>query len=323
MENTKFILPDLGYKDHFTNPENYLMSEELFHAVQVALILGQPLLLTGDPGTGKTRLAHKIAFTLAQQNPGEYHRDPFIFNTKSTTVYTDLFYHYDAVRHFHDASIAKASNQQSPQASSYVSLKGLGKAIAMSHPNTCKLVGSEQPMSSVLLIDEIDKAPRDFPNDLLNEIENYQFDIAETNQSFAKGDHRIVIIMTSNTEKSLPDAFLRRCSFYHITFPDKPLLMQIVSARMSNLISKSENQVGQALDHFLAIREQVSKKPPATAELLAWLKILEVKDFFNNGLDFNQLSQSQKQTLQHSYSVLIKNKEDFDEIINWLNPDNK
>ena len=94
--------------------------------------------------------------------------------------------------------------------------------------------------------------------------------------------------------------------------------MEIVSSRLSNLISKNEDHVNQALDHFLAIRNLVSKKSPATAELLAWLKILEVKDFFKNGLDFNQLSESQKSALQHSYTVLIKNKEDFDEIINWL-----
>jgi MoxR-like ATPase len=299
------------------DPKNYQLTEELKSAVKVAIKLGQPLLLTGDPGTGKTLLAHKIAHDLSKTNKIFYER-PFVFNTKTTSTATDLFYTYDAIRHFYDANIKKEVIEKALKISNYIQMQALGKAIALSSRKEIEAkefinIPEEEPKSSVVLIDEIDKAPRDFPNDILDEIENFRFEIKEAdNYKITKdSDQRIIIIMTSNSEKNLPDAFLRRCVFYHIPFPQKENLFQIVRSQLGANSKYSDNDLNDLIELFLNIRRIIKKKKPATAELIAWLKILEVEDFVTDSkVDLNNMSEDQKKILLSSYSVLAKTIED-------------
>ena len=288
----------------------YVLSKELAGAVEVALTLSQPLLLTGKPGTGKTRLAWRIAHDLHQLDPS-FRSEPHVFFTKTTSAAQDLFYDYDAFSHFHEANIRKAAGEASPKASQFIKLRALGKAIAHTNPKGSGGLVKGKPQSSVVLIDEIDKAPRDFPNDLLNEFSNYSFQIRENdNQTIDKSpDHRIVIVLTSNSEKNLPEAFLRRCVFYHIPFPDENHLLKIVR---SHLGQNSKYTDLQLIRHFDQIRTVVRKKEPATAELLNWLHILEVRDFLENDLDFTKLTDRQKEILRYSYSVLAKTQDDLE-----------
>jgi MoxR-like ATPase len=201
----------------------------------------------------------------------------------------------------------------------YINLQALGKAIALTNENEANSEsylkgGHQQPKSSVVLIDEIDKAPRDFPNDILNQIENYEFEIKEdANRKITKGkSQNIVVIMTSNSERNLPDAFLRRCVFYHIPFPDQDQLLDIAKQHLG---SKSDYANATLIECFLKLRNRIKEKKPATAELIAWLKILEVQDFLNSkDFSFDGLTEKQKHVLKYSYSVLIKTSEDFSKI---------
>ena len=250
--------------------DKYVLSKELAGAVEVALALNQPLLLTGKPGTGKTRLAWRIAYDLHKADP-TFRSEPHVFYTKTTSAAQDLFYDYDAFSHFHEANIRKAGGESAPLARDFISLRALGQAIADTHPEGSGELASGEPQSSVVLIDEIDKAPRDFPNDLLNEFSDYSFQIKEdNNRSIKKSpDHRIVIVLTSNSEKNLPEAFLRRCVFYHIPFPNQAHLLRIVQ---SHLGENSKYTDQQLIHHFEQIRTLVRKKEPATAELINWLQ---------------------------------------------------
>ena len=160
------------------SPDSYILDEALASAVEVAVALGQPLLLTGEPGTGKTRLAYKIAWDLSRQYP-HFLPEPLIYHTKTNSIAQDLFYTYDAMRHFHDANIKKTAGEAAPPTSDYVELRAFGKAIALTQENEIqdqRFVQANECVSSVVLIDEIDKAPRDFPNDILNEIEHTEFE---------------------------------------------------------------------------------------------------------------------------------------------------
>lgn len=297
------------------HPENYIMDPDLAAAVKVAMSLQQPLLLTGEPGTGKTRLAYKIAWDLHQQHP-DFLPEPLVFHTKTTSVAQDMFYHYDALRHFHDANIKKTQAAEAPATEAYIELRALGQAIALTQPvevQRGQYVQSDKTRSSVVLIDEIDKAPRDFPNDILHEVENMEFGIKEAgNHRIRKASEKqVVLIMTSNSEKNLPEAFLRRCVFYHIPFPSPVRLMEIVKSQLGPETPYANEQL---LAHFNKIRKLVRKKKPATAELLAWLRVLELEDFLTTEIDLKQLSFDQKQILRMSYSVLAKTREDLAEI---------
>jgi len=167
-----------------------------------------------------------------------------------------------------------------------------------------------KPKSTVVLIDEIDKAPRDFTNDILNEIENYHFQIREQdNYPINRDDQqRIFVIMTSNSEKNLPDAFLRRCVFYNIPFPKQELLLEIAKNQLGADTQFTETLLNELIEKFNEIRKQAVRKPPATAELIAWLRILELQGFIEKGAD------ERKTQLLNNLSILVKTQEDLEAI---------
>jgi MoxR-like ATPase len=211
------------------DPREYRRDPGLADAVNVALLLRQPLMVTGAPGTGKTVLASSIAFELGLD-------PPLPFETKSTSQARDLFYAYDALGRF----TAKEFGSGTGRAADYISFNALGEAIVRANdPGTVQDVlptGYLHPgkRRSVVLIDEVEKAPRDFPNDILNEIERMYFRIPElgNRRVEADPDQYPIVLMTNNSEKSLPDAFLRRCIYYNIPFPDADALEAIVLARL-------------------------------------------------------------------------------------------
>ncbi len=283
------------------DPANYVAEKGLRDAVNVSLTLGQPLLVTGEPGTGKTQLAASIAYEL--ELPA-----PLVFHTKTTSTAKDLFYRYDALAHFHDAQFRK----EEPDIENYIAYEALGLAIllsmdaAVANPHLPEPLRDKGPIRSVVLIDEIDKAPRDLPNDVLNEIENMSFNVRETGRSFsAAQSYRPILILTSNSEKNLPDAFLRRCVFYHISFPDRERLKEIVQGRLSMSPDFTPQMLDNAIRHFEEIRDLALKKRPATAEFLAWMRILE-----KMRIDVNNLKSGETEALAFTYSILAKSKED-------------
>lgn len=300
------------------DPRGYMADVGLRDAVNVALLLGQPLLVTGEPGTGKTQLAASISYELGL--PVEHF--PLVFHTKSTSTARDLFYHYDALGHFS----ASRFGSESVPADPFIRFEALGLAILLSLPADDPLRRSVNEllphglremggMRSVVLIDEIDKAPRDLPNDILNEIDEMSFRVAELGLEFGSvSDFRPVVVLTSNSERDLPDAFLRRCVFYHIDFPDNDpkRLLDIVRSRLSLDAGFTEEMLDGALKHFLEIRKKKLHKAPATAELLGWLRVLERKR-----LDVND--PRRKDDLAASYTALAKNNADVDKLRRDLN----
>jgi MoxR-like ATPase len=279
--------------------EGYIPDQGLLDAVHVALTLGQPLLLTGDPGTGKTELAFAIA--------DEIEFPVFEFRTKSTSVYTDLFYRYDSIRHFLDAQLKREK-----PIGSYIEFGPLGKAIlnAMDRadpacpPEYCALPQTR----SIVLVDEIDKAPRDLPNDILSEIVEMDFEVKETGTRYSAGHkYRPVLVFTSNQEKDLPDAFRRRCIFYHIEFPGPARLAVIVERRLG--ISPTDDHLQQALALFMRLRQLDLDKKPGTAELLAWISLLEREKIGTTPV--RQMNDSQISALLSSISVLAKSERDL------------
>ena len=274
------------------NPIDYVAEPRLVKAVEAAIALGKPLLVSGEPGTGKSRLASYVAAQLALQTADDasgFLPKPYVFNTKSTSIATDLFYTYDAVGHFRSKDNQRAEN--------FIELRALGLAIAQTHGLQAlqqQAVGqiknlqdaklSAGPRSSVVLIDEIDKAPREFPNDLLFEIEQSRFEIKEMNQQLglAGNDSRIIVIMTSNSEKNLPNAFLRRCVFYHIPFPDKEMLKKIALARLKLETDNHQTTLEKLIDVFNKIRNVAVNKKPSTSEFLDWVNLLRYYGLLKN-----------------------------------------
>jgi MoxR-like ATPase len=284
------------------SPENYIASVGLRDAVNVALLLGQPLLITGEPGTGKTRLAASVAWELGLNY--------LQFHTKTTSTASDLFYHYDALRRFQDAQLGERRPMEE-----YISCRALGAAILLSNPTEQAVrilpasLKEKGPMRSVVLIDEIDKAPRDLPNDILNEIELMEFRIAETTWEpfLADPGLRPVLILTSNSEKNLPDAFLRRCVFFHMPFPDGESLKDIVRKRFDGAtVEFSEGFLEAAVAIFEEVRKQNLRKKPATAEFLAWITMLRTM-----GVDLGQGREEDLERLELSCSLLAKSEEDL------------
>jgi MoxR-like ATPase len=298
-------LPPFEKTSGLDHPADYLAEPGLRDAVNVALTLGQPLLLTGEPGTGKTQLAGSLAYELGLPSP-------LVFNVKTTSSARDLFYRYDSLRHFHDAQFYK----ENVKVEDYITYEAFGQAILLSldpgqaNPFLPQSLRDKGPLRSVVLVDEIDKAPRDLPNDVLNEIESMSFTVKETGREFSSDQkYRPILVLTSNSEKNLPDAFLRRCVYYHISFPDAERLKQIVQRRLKLTSDFTPDMLDHAVAHFQEIRELGLKKQPATAEFLGWVEILRKMD-----IDVKNLKSGEAEALAFSYSVLAKTKEDFDRL---------
>ena len=302
-------LPEYEPFVRLNDPGDYIAEKGLSDAVNVALALGQPLLVTGEPGTGKTRLADSVAYELGVPI--------FEFFTKSNSVATDLFYQYDALARFRDSHIPETREKTTED---YITYQALGKAVFLTDPDISPaadietflskagLEHQERPTRSVVLIDEIDKAPRDFPNDLLNEIEAMRFTVRETEMTFtAKEAFRPILILTSNSEKDLPEAFLRRCVFYHISFPSETQLKEIVQRRFKDHPEFTPAFIENAIAHFFEIRKLTLKKVPETAEFLSWLSILKS---LSPEME-NLRAPGQAELLALSYSVLAKTRDDL------------
>ena len=233
--------------DQFRGTATYIASEELRHAVNVAVALGRPLLVRGEPGTGKTLLAENLADALAL---------PLIrWHVKSTTKAKDGLYVYDTVARLHDSRFGGDVRD----IAKYIKLGPMGEALAA-------------PSRVVLLIDEIDKADIEFPNDLLLELDRMRFHIDETGREVVAIE-RPVVIITSNNEKELPDAFLRRCVFHYIQFPDRELMAQIVKVHHPDI---TDRVLDNALEMFFSLRATPRlRKKPSTSELIDWICALK------------------------------------------------
>jgi MoxR-like ATPase len=291
---------DTRSQNRYRRPEDYISEPGLVNAVNVALLLDKPLLLTGEPGTGKSQLAYSLAWELGFS-------EPLKFDTKSTSTARDLFYTFDTVGRF------KSTHDEG--ALGFLTYNALGKAIlfandeaAVSKHLTPQMVHGGK-RRSVVLIDEVDKAPRDFPNDILNELEYLHFSVPELGNDLISVDdeYRPIVVITSNSEKDLPDAFLRRCIYYNLPFPDRDTLEKIVVRRLGEFAGSSSILLKSALQLFFQLRERSSqlRKIPATAELLDWLLALRESQ---NG----SASTLTRELVDKTLSSLIKTAEDQD-----------
>lgn len=291
------------------DPALYIAKRDLRDAVNVAILLGMPLLVTGDPGTGKTELAHSVAWEMGQS-------EPLVFNAKTTSTAQELFYHYDALGHFQASHLPGAE----VDIRKFIEYQALGLAILLSlppekaNPHLPEKWKNKGPVRSVVLIDEIDKAPRDLPNDILHEIDRMAFRVKETKDEFRNegGDSspfRPIVIMTSNSEKHLPDAFLRRCVYYHIPFPESDEdLTRILSGRLT-LKRLDETHRKNALQIFRDVRKLELSRKPATAELLNWMVRLDREPEAAVHLATNN-----RGALAASYTLLVKNTDDLKKV---------
>jgi MoxR-like ATPase len=263
----------------FTGTDSYVATNDLMLAVNAAITLGRPLLIKGEPGTGKTMLAEEVARALNK---------PLLqWHIKSTTKAQQGLYEYDAVSRLRDSQLG---DERVHDIKNYIIKGTLWKAFDL----------DEQP---VLLIDEIDKADIEFPNDLLRELDRMEFFVYET-QQLVSAKHRPIIIITSNNEKELPDAFLRRCFFHYIRFPDKDTMQQIVDVHFPDI---KKNLLSEALRAFFDIRDVPGlKKKPSTSELLDWLKLLLAEDIPAEALHSNDSGK----IIPPLHGALLKNEQD-------------
>ncbi len=263
----------------FTGTQSYIATDELQLAVNAAKELQRPLLIKGEPGTGKTMLAEEVAQSLDM---------PLIqWHIKSTTKAHQGLYEYDAVSRLRDSQLGKDEVQD---IGNYIKKGNLWKAFS-----------SQKQV--VLLIDEIDKADIEFPNDLLQELDKMAFHVYETGETI-QAIHRPIIIITSNNEKELPDAFLRRCFFHYINFPDRQTMAKIVEVHHPKIKAKL---LEEAMDIFFRIRNIPGlKKKPSTSELIDWLKLLLADDIPEEVLQ----DQNNTKAIPPLYGALIKNEQD-------------
>lgn len=264
--------------DQFLGTDKYIVSSDLRDTVNVAIALQRPLLVKGEPGTGKTLLAHNIARALG--------KSLVVWNVKSTTKAKDGLYIYDTVQRLNDARFGDGDVADVKR---YIRMGCLGQAFTAE-------------TQVVLLIDEIDKADIEFPNDLLNELDEMNFHVLETDERIT-AKHRPIVIITSNAEKELPDAFLRRCIFHYIAFPGRDLMAEIVHVHHPRL---EQELLDQALERFYELRHvEALRKKPSTSELIDWLQALVV-----SGVTPEQLAS----TLPF-LGVLLKKESDVDTMV--------
>ncbi len=231
----------------------FVPGDDLETAINTAVVVGQPLLITGEPGTGKTQAAYYAAYMLGVE-PALH------FQVKSDSTARDLLYHFDAVRYFQDAHLSRQGDAPLDKGD-YVEHKALWRAM-------------ESDIPQVLLIDEIDKAPRDFPNDLLHELDQMEFTVTETGKKVsAPANMRPIVFITSNSERRLPEPFLRRCVYHRIRFDDD-LIATAVEKRKHEYAELDEDFLKMAVRRFLALRDRDLRKKPSTGELLVWLRVL-------------------------------------------------
>src|ERR1700704_6041764 len=263
----------------FEGTDTYVATQDLQVAVNAAIALERPLLVKGEPGTGKTILAHEVARGIS--------KDLITWHIKSTTKAQQGLYEYDAVSRLRDGQLG---DERVHDIANYIVPGKLWEAF-------------EAPEAPVLLIDEIDKADIEFPNDLLLELDRMQFFVYETRRTIV-AKHRPVVIITSNNEKELPDAFLRRCFFHYIRFPDRETMERIVQAHYPDI---RKDLAREAMNVFFQVRDVPGlKKKPATSELLDWLKLLMVED-----LPVEALRTNEKQlVIPPLYGALLKNARD-------------
>jgi len=287
-------------------------SEELRHAINTAISVGEPLLITGEPGTGKTQTAYYVAHKLKLGKV-------LHFQTKSDSTAGDLLYHFDTVRYFREAQLASSETAQKRiDKWQYVEERELYTAIKSAN---------ETGVPRVLLIDEVDKAPRDFPNDLLHEINQMNFKIREVEANGKMSNEVAVkeaglkplVFITSNSERRLPEPFLRRCVYHHIEFTES-LLKRALAARVKEFRIKEEQKelIDLAIDRFMALRQIDLRKKPATGEFLIWLKVLAIEAETDYNTLKNKLDKSSDdlKELPYIHSLLLKDHGDSELVKN-------
>ncbi len=263
----------------FSGTDSYVATEDLMMAVNAAIVLSRPLLVKGEPGTGKTMLAEEVARALE--------RPLFQWHVKSTSKARQGLYEYDAVSRLRDSQLG---DEKVHDIRNYIVKGRLWEAF-------------DSDVQPVLLIDEIDKADIEFPNDLLLELDRMEFHVYETRETI-RARHRPIIIITSNNEKELPDAFLRRCFFHYIRFPEKGTMERIIDVHFPGL---KQELLKEALEAFFEIRDVPGlKKKPSTSELLDWIKLLVAEDIPPEALR----DADPKKLIPKLHGALLKNEQD-------------
>ena len=276
--------------------KKFFPGDQLETAINTCIAIGEPLLITGESGTGKTQSAYYTAYKLGIE--------PVIhFQVKSDSTAKDMLYYFDTVRYFYDAQLPKNGDTTENKAlnkKAYIEPRALWNAFWQ---------GKKSGLPRILLIDEIDKAPRDFPNDLLLELDKMEFVIQETGETIsAPKNLRPIVFITSNSERRLPEPFLRRCVYHHINF-SYDLVKKAIASRRDEFGTLSNDFLEMAVDRFMALRERNLRKKPATGELIVWLRILGLHNYSN------QMEALSKDLSQLPYlGTLLKDRQDIEEL---------